>query len=157
MLWGTDAGSARAEPNAWVPDFQKGVCLVNRNTSIASSAISYSRNDYSQPDGTEGGRDDAHWVTKQLAEVLGEPLTTVIAGASNLEAAQTETLSEGDIQSLATAWDIVQLLREDEAADTIRAWFAGKNQLLGDRAPARVLREDPAAVMQAARAFSAYG
>jgi hypothetical protein len=55
------------------------------------------------------------------------------------------------------AFRVAQLLLGAESAGTVRAWFVGMNPDLGDRAPAEALAEDPAGVLQAARAFLAYG
>lgn len=59
--------------------------------------------------------------------------------------------------ALATVAVIVDELTKVEAASTNLAWFAGKNPLLDDRAPALVVGENPDAVRRAARHFVANG
>ena len=53
------------------------------------------------------------------------------------------------------AYEVVQLLLEQEGAETVRAWFAGMNPELDDRSPASQMAAQPAAVVGAARAFLA--
>jgi hypothetical protein len=60
-------------------------------------------------------------------------------------------------QRLRQAYQGTQFLLEAEAPDTVRAWFMGMDPYLDDQAPALVLRDDPAAVLRAARAFRAGG
>jgi hypothetical protein len=49
------------------------------------------------------------------------------------------------------------MLLDVEDEETVRAWFAGKNPILGDRAPAVVIAEDPEQVRYAARDLLAHG
>jgi hypothetical protein len=106
-------------------------------------------------------RADVATAVRQVSAVLGGPLVAVIVGVeeSRLDAwARGPLPPEDDARRrLDAALDVVGLLLQDEAPATIRAWFAGKNRMLGDRAPAVALADDPAAVKRAARAFSAYG
>jgi hypothetical protein len=52
---------------------------------------------------------------------------------------------------------IVELLAARESPETIRAWFRGMNPYLDDTAPALAIADNPRGVLQAARAFLAYG
>ena len=56
---------------------------------------------------------------------------------------------------LRCAYEVVQLLLEQEGTETVRAWFAGMNPDLHDRSPASLLSTDPVAVVGAALAFLA--
>jgi hypothetical protein len=106
-------------------------------------------------------RTNAAAALRQVSAVLGEPLVAVIIGVeeSRLEAWARGPRSPEDEagRRLDVTLAVVRLLLEDEAPATIRAWFAGKNRMLGDRAPAVALADDAGAVVRAARAFSAYG
>ncbi len=96
----------------------------------------------------------------QIRAVLGEWLTDFIVGlVERTSKHQTEralSTVTADVR-LSTALEIVKLLEEFEAADTIQAWFVGKNPMLADRSPAATLVDDPHAVLRAAREFAAYG
>lgn len=97
-----------------------------------------------------------------LQDILGQRLVAVIAGVSDAKAVgkwargQRSPHPEAE-QRLRNAYQIVQLLLEQESADTVRAWFIGMNPDLDDHAPALVLGEDPVHVLQAARTFLAHG
>lgn len=109
------------------------------------------------PLAAEGVRGQVQWIADQVRDVLGDPLTSIIVGRSTDDDRTPDSLSIEDVEALVAAWDIIQMLLDDEAADTIQAWFIGKNRLLNERSPAQTLREDPPAVIRAACAFSAYG
>lgn len=101
-------------------------------------------------------------IVSSLQDVLGQRLVAVIAGVSDAKAvgkwARGERSPHPDAeQRLRHAFQIVQLLLERESADTVRAWMVGMNPDLEDHAPALVLAEDPACVLQAARSFLANG
>jgi hypothetical protein len=101
-------------------------------------------------------------IVGSLQDVLGQRLVAVIAGVSDAKAVgkwargQRSPHPEAE-QRLRNAYQIVQLLLEQESPDTVRAWFIGMNPDLGDHAPALVLGEDPVHVLQAARTFLAHG
>lgn len=111
--------------------------------------------------------DPQRWApaTNLLTEaqlVFGAPLARVIASGAWSEQQEVwigvrEWLSRAATDRLQSALSIASLLLEVEAQDTVRAWFVGKNPVLGDRAPAIVLAEDPERVRRAARDFVAYG
>ena len=99
-------------------------------------------------------------IAGYLQGVLGQRLTAFIAGVQDAEAAgqwargdQTPH-PEAEV-CLRNTFPVVELLTQYEEADTVRAWFSGMNPYLGDAAPARVIGTEPAAVLNAARAFLA--
>lgn len=97
-----------------------------------------------------------------LRDVLGDDVTAAIVGLSdphqlNVLARGRQQPNAATVGRLRAGLNVVELLLPYEAPDTIRAWFVGKNQALGDQAPAVVVGDDPEAVIGAARAFVAYG
>lgn len=105
---------------------------------------------------------DVPTLVRSLQDVLGQRMVAVIAGVSDAKAVGKWARGErsphpGTEQRLRVTFQVVQLLLQEEDAETVRAWFAGMNPDLGDRAPALVLAENPQHVLQAARAFLAYG
>ncbi len=99
-------------------------------------------------------------LARSLQEVLGQRLVAVIAGVRDHKAVGewargTRQPHPASAQRLRQAYQVTRLLLEAEETDTVRAWFMGMDPLLDDRAPALVLRDDPAAVLRAARAFRA--
>ncbi|ALU41378.1 hypothetical protein AS188_15935 (plasmid) [Kocuria flava] len=115
-------------------------------------------------------RDSHRWplpqVVEGLREILGARLVAYLGGVKETRAVRQwiegtrEPGSEAVKQRLRDAYYIAALLAEREAPGVVQAWFAGMNPQLGDRAPARLLREgDPeqtvAEVTAAARAFVA--
>lgn len=54
---------------------------------------------------------------------------------------------------LRDAHHVLSVFRRREAPDTIRAWFRGMNPDLKGQSPALTLRDNPQAVLAAARAF----
>lgn len=66
-------------------------------------------------------------------------------------------LDEIQLAPLRDAVSIACKLHDVEAPSTIQAWFVGMNRMLGDQAPALVIRDDPEAVRRAAKYFLAYG
>lgn len=109
-----------------------------------------------------GTRQGVPTIVGSLQDILGQRLVAVIAGVSDAKAvgkwARGQRSPHPDAeQRLRNAYQIVQLLLQQESADTVRAWFIGMNPDLGDQAPALVLRDNPAQVLQAARSFLAHG
>jgi hypothetical protein len=101
-------------------------------------------------------------VVRELETILGQRLTAVIAGVADAKAvgkwARGESTPRADAeQRLRDAYYVTTLLLQMEAPSTVRAWFSGMNPELDDRAPALMLSEDPARVLQAARTFLAHG
>jgi hypothetical protein len=85
-------------------------------------------------------------------------MVAVIAGVSDVKAVgewargQRNPAPEA-LARLRDAHHVLSILRRHEAPDTIRAWFRGMNPDLEDKSPALTLRENPQAVLAAARAF----
>ncbi len=103
-----------------------------------------------------------HDLLPELQKVLGERLTAVIATGTWLPAESTAMrswlwLNRESEDRLRSALSIATLLLEEEQQETVQAWFVGKNPMLGDRAPAIVLAEDPEKVRRAARDLVAHG
>lgn len=101
-------------------------------------------------------------VVRGIESVLGQRLTAVIAGVADAKAvgkwARGERAPRADAeQRLRDAYYVTSLLLQAEGPSTVRAWFGGMNPELDDRAPALMLAEDPARVLQAARTFLAHG
>lgn len=106
-------------------------------------------------------RQERQRLFAQAREVFGDQLAEVILTHRpnkliGLERAAA-TLSDEEFHPLADAVSIAIQLIPVEAPTTIQAWFVGRNRMLGDRAPALVVRDDPNAVRQAAEYFLAYG
>lgn len=97
-----------------------------------------------------------------MLDTFGRSLLAQIVGAQQASAiddwAKGRAEPSVDVASrLRAALDVVALLSDVETTPIIRAWFGGRNWLLGDRPPAVVIATDPDAVLRAARAFRAYG
>jgi len=103
-------------------------------------------------------------AAKFLQEILSRKLTAYIAGVKD---AKTVTRwANGEVteirvaheQRLRTAYEIVQLLLQFDAPQTVRAWFIGMNPQLDDASPAETIRGGQfKEAMGAARAFIASG
>ena len=99
-------------------------------------------------------------VTQRIQATLGQRLTAVIAGVQDAKAVREwsagERMPHPEVQErLRNTLQIVSVLQEHEAPETIRAWFRGMNPYLDDRSPALMISKDPRLVMQAAQAFLA--
>jgi len=103
-----------------------------------------------------------------LREVLGARLVAYLGGVRGTRAVRQ--WAEGirgvqdpaDERRLRLAYQVAGLLSVREPAGVVQAWFQGLNPQLGDRPPARVLREDDLddagpLVLAAARSFAATG
>ena len=87
-------------------------------------------------------------VVGELRAVMGAKLVAYIAGVS-----ETRTVREwvetgrrpapAAEERLRLAHRVVTLITHSEGARIVPTWFQGMNPQLGDRAPARVLHEDP--------------
>ena len=101
-------------------------------------------------------------VAGRLQDVLGQRLTAVVAGVNDAKAvgrwARGARSPHPDAERrLRNAYQVVGVLLEYDAPETIRAWFGGMNPHLGDHAPAQVIATEPEQVLQAAQAFIAHG
>lgn len=101
-------------------------------------------------------------LVRSLQEVLGQRMLAVIAGVSDVKAvgkwARGERAPHPDAERrLRDAFQITQLLRQYESAETIRAWFTGMNPDLDDQAPILMFGEHAHDVLLAARNFLANG
>lgn len=98
----------------------------------------------------------------EAERIFGERLASVIAAGAWLPEQENVVrpwrwLSRESEDRLRNALTIADLLLEEESQETVRAWFVGKNPILGDRAPAIVLADDPVMVRRAARDLMAHG
>jgi hypothetical protein len=101
-------------------------------------------------------------IATRLQEVLGQRMTAVVAGVNDAKAVGQwarglRTPHPGAERRLRDTYQVVGLLLEYDAPETIRAWFGGMNPHLGDQAPALVIATEPERVLQAAQAFIANG
>lgn len=110
---------------------------------------------------TSSKQDSVQSILSKLSSLLGSSIVSSIAGVR--ESKLDEWLygnrfpPQAVNERLKVALEIADMLLEEEDQATVRSWFAGKNDMLNDRAPALVLQENSAAVLRAARAFFAYG
>ena len=111
----------------------------------------------------ESIRHDVPGLVDELRRTLGAKLVAYIAGVTETRAVRewaegTRKPSPSAVQTLRLAYRIVRLIEQSEGAGIVAPWFQGMNPQLGDRSPARVLRDDPteqahAAVLSAANLF----
>lgn len=100
-------------------------------------------------------------VVRYLQEVLGQKLTAYIAGVSDPRtvgrwAAGERAPRVEHEQRLRCAYHVFQLLLDEEAPATIRAWFLGLNPQLDDESPAESIRKNMfRETLLAAKAFLA--
>lgn len=109
-------------------------------------------------------RRDFPTVVDELRSLLGARLVAYLGSVQETRAVRLWTEgrmpSAEVVQRLRQAYQIVQLIREVEGEQIVATWMQGMNPQLGDRTPARVLREgdlqvDAPQVLAAARAFIA--
>lgn len=104
----------------------------------------------------------------ELREVLGAKLVAYLGGARETRPARDwadgvrRVQDPVDERRLRLAHQVAGLLAVREPAGVVAAWFQGLNPQLGDRAPARMLREDDLdtagpLVLAAVRSFTATG
>lgn len=104
------------------------------------------------------------FVAKELTEILGAKLVAYIAGVSETRAVQEwsargrEPKAPGVAPRLRLAFQVARLISQRDSHEVAQAWFQGLNPQLGDRSPARLLREGDIAevgpeIVAAARAF----
>jgi hypothetical protein len=106
-------------------------------------------------------------VVSRLREIVGVRLVAYIGNVKSTRpvadwAAGQRSPGELDLDRLRLAFHLAGLLREQFSPETVQAWFKGMNPVLGDVAPARVLRDgDPAEVgadlLAAAKSFAYIG
>ena len=107
-------------------------------------------------------------LVKELRELLGARLVAYLGGVRETRAVRqwaegTRRIGSGrDLSRLRVAYQAAVLLAERDHPSVVQAWFTGLNPVLGDRSPARVLREDDLdeagpQVLAAARQFAAVG
>jgi len=106
-------------------------------------------------------------IVAGLRDTLGAKLVAYLGGVHETRAVRewaegSRAPSAQVVQRLRTAFYVMALLRDREAASTVASWFQGMNPELEDTAPARVLREQDLAVagpavLAAARSFVAFG
>jgi hypothetical protein len=100
-------------------------------------------------------------LVRRAQRVFGARLVQVIATGSRPDDAADLSSPPTDGAQVETrlrdALEIADQLLELEARSAVQAWSVGKNPMLGDRAPALVIAEDPDAVRRAARHFLANG
>lgn len=106
-------------------------------------------------------QDERLRLLARARDVFGDPLAEVILTHApehliGLSAAAA-TRSDEDLMPLRNAVMIAHDLSKRASASTIRAWFVGLNTSLDDQEPALVVRDNPNAVRDAARAFLASG
>ncbi len=92
-------------------------------------------------------RQDMPQIVDDLRHVLGAKLVAYIAAVT-----ETRTVREwvttgrrpapAAEQRLRLAHRVVTLIRASEGVGIVPTWFQGMNPMLGDRSPARMLRED---------------
>lgn len=101
-------------------------------------------------------------IVGAAGRVFGVRIATAIA-AGSWEYTPLDGPSPGapadqsSLRRLRDALAIADLLLDVEADETVRSWFAGKNPILDDRAPAIVISDSPEQVRFAARDLIANG
>lgn len=113
-------------------------------------------------------RMDTQVVVKELRDLLGARLVALIAGVKETRAVHEWAEGDRDMKSpetaarLRLAYQVARLITSRDKPEVAQAWFQGLNPKLGDRSPARVLRDGELEevgpeVLAAARAFAAVG
>ncbi len=104
-------------------------------------------------------------IAGRLQELLSRRLTAYIAGVDNGRTVArwasgeiTEIRQQDTEQRLRSAYEIALLLLDQDAPETVRAWFIGLNPQLGDVSPAEAIHDGHLKdAFGAARAFMAGG
>jgi len=101
-------------------------------------------------------------VVRFLRENLGVTLTAVLASVDPRTVARWiagEVVPREEAEKkLRSAYQIFDLLAQQEASATVRAWFMGMNEQLADLSPAEAIADGNSRdVLIAARAFISYG
>ena len=105
---------------------------------------------------------EATTIAAEMQRLLGQQLTTVIAGVADARevgdwARGTGRPHPNAEKRLRGGYQVAMLLASVDPVDVVRAWFVGTNPELDDRPPALVLAEDPERVINAARVFVDHG
>ena len=106
-------------------------------------------------------------LVARLRGMLGAKLVAYLGSVRETRAVRqwaegTRTPSPDVVNRLRMAYRIAALLRENDSAAVVQAWFQGMSPRLDDVAPARLLREGELdqvgpSVLASARAFAAAG
>ncbi|MGH2758235.1 MAG: hypothetical protein ACRDKJ_01595 [Actinomycetota bacterium] len=111
---------------------------------------------------------DVAVMVKELREILGPRLLAFVAGVKETRAVHEwaegdrEIRSAGVVDRLRVTYQVAKLITMRDDARVVQAWLQGLNPKLGDRSPARLLRdgdleETGPEVLAAARDFAAAG
>ena len=114
----------------------------------------------------EALRRPASKVVEKLVEIVGRKLTAYIGGVKDARAVD-RWIAGGAIYGEAEsrvrfAFQVARAINEHDSPAVVQAWLTGVNPELGDRVPARMMRENEIdavapAVLSATRAFLAGG
>lgn len=106
-------------------------------------------------------------LADQLRRHLGVRLVAFIAGVTETRAVHqwaegSRRMNDAAEKRLRVAYHVLGLITSRDSDQVAQAWFQGLNPKLGDRSPARLLREGEVEevgreVLQAARSFVAVG
>ena len=105
-------------------------------------------------------------LVTELAAILGKKLTAYIASVKDTRAIERwmsgSAPYKGVDERLRFAYRLAKMISDHEGQRVVQAWFTGLNPELGDRVPARLLREENVEavgpeILGAARAFLAGG
>jgi hypothetical protein len=105
-------------------------------------------------------------LVTELAAILGKKLTAYIASVKDTRAIERWMAAsepyKGVDERLRLAYRLAKVISDHEGPRVVQTWFTGLNPELGDRVPARLLREEDVAtvgpqILGAARAFLAGG
>jgi hypothetical protein len=103
-------------------------------------------------------------VVEKLVGIVGRKLTAYIGGVKDARAVDRWIAGGaiyGDAESrLRFAFQVARAISEHDSPAVVHAWLTGVNPELGDRVPARMMRENEIdvvapAILSAARAFLA--
>jgi hypothetical protein len=105
-------------------------------------------------------------VVEKLVEIVGRKLTAYIGGVKDARAVD-RWIAGGAIYGEAEsrvrfAFQVARAINEHDSPAVVQAWLTGVNPELGDRVPARMMRENEIdavapAVLSATRAFLSGG
>lgn len=107
-------------------------------------------------------------LVQELRDLLGAKLVAYLGGVKETRAVRQwaegtrEVSGVETLQRLRVAYQAARLLADRDSTAVVQAWFQGMNPGLGDRAPARLLRDGAVdevgpLVIAAARQFAAVG
>ena len=106
-------------------------------------------------------------LADELRRHLGVRLVAFVAGVKETRAVHewasgSRSMNEGALRRLRVAYHVLRLITLRDSDQVAQAWFQGLNPKLGDRSPARLLRDGDLEevgpeVLKAARAFAAVG